>query len=156
MQYPGATSKGLLTGQCINARWISANLRSDIKPHNCLLHANGVLWLTDFGSSAPLLPSFCLHKSACLLPCGTADYIAPEILAFAEQAFLDAMSDDPDKTIKPGEGYSALCDWWSLGAVVYELVIGTAPFWAKRVEETYQRIMRYGVSGRRGMSCADG
>eukprot|EP00908_Phaeocystis_cordata_P026076 Transcript_855.p1 GENE.Transcript_855~~Transcript_855.p1 ORF type:complete len:454 (+),score=153.31 Transcript_855:75-1436(+) len=41
---------------------------------------------------------------------GTPDYTAVEILR--------------------QEGYDCRCDWWSLGAVVYECLVGYAPFWA--------------------------
>ncbi len=39
------------------------------------------------------------------------------------------------------EGYDASVDWWSAGAMVYELIYGVAPFWAEEVGVTYQRIM---------------
>jgi hypothetical protein len=63
---------------------------------------------------------------------------------------MDAMMEDITKA-EEETGYTAACDWWSMGVVVYELVAGTAPFWAERVEDTYARIMRSGVS-----RCQDG
>lgn len=47
---------------------------------------------------------------------GTPDYIAPEIFS--------------------GQGYSFSCDWWSLGAIMYESVIGWPPFCADDPHET--------------------
>jgi serine/threonine kinase 38 len=39
---------------------------------------------------------------------GTPDYIAPEMLKRT--------------------GYSELVDWWALGVIIYEMLIGYAPF----------------------------
>lgn len=47
---------------------------------------------------------------------GTPDYIAPEIFS--------------------GQGYSFACDWWSLGAIMYESVIGWPPFCAEDQHDT--------------------
>ena len=47
---------------------------------------------------------------------GTPDYIAPEIFG--------------------GQGYSFSCDWWSLGAIMYESVVGWPPFCADDPHDT--------------------
>jgi len=54
---------------------------------------------------------------------GTPDYIAPEI-------FLQ-------------KGYSNECDWWSLGAIMFECLVGYPPFCSESTHETYQKIINW-------------
>ncbi|KAJ1962920.1 Serine/threonine-protein kinase [Dipsacomyces acuminosporus] len=54
---------------------------------------------------------------------GTPDYIAPEI-------FLQ-------------QGYGKACDWWSLGAIMFECLVGYPPFCSENSHETYRKIMHW-------------
>jgi len=54
---------------------------------------------------------------------GTPDYIAPEI-------FMQ-------------HGYGKECDWWSLGAIMFECMVGYPPFCSENTHETYQKIMQW-------------
>ena len=54
---------------------------------------------------------------------GTPDYIAPEI-------FLQ-------------KGYGNECDWWSLGAIMFECLVGYPPFCSETTHETYQKIINW-------------
>lgn len=72
----------------------------DLKPENCLLNIKGHLVLTDFGLSKV--------SEKCDSLDGTAQYIAPEVIK--------------------GEVYDSRCDWWSLGAVTFDLLTGQPPF----------------------------
>lgn len=75
----------------------------DLKPENCLLDAEGHLVLTDFG-----LSKVAEDGSTCNSLLGTPEYMAPEILL--------------------GKEYDYAVDWWSLGAVCYDLLTGSPPF----------------------------
>ena len=54
---------------------------------------------------------------------GTPDYIAPEVFSANNQG-----------------GYAASCDWWSLGVIMYECLIGFPPFCADRPIDTYRKV----------------
>ena len=128
---------------------------SDVKPHNFVLTSDTHLLLIDFGSAAPLFPpnddgSQLLPRQYCLIPCGTCDYISPEILQAHEAALvaLEMEEDDIPCTSQSEEvgEYGLETDWWSLGAMVYEMAYGVAPFFAPDIRSTYARIMNYEVS----------
>lgn len=54
---------------------------------------------------------------------GTPDYIAPEIFIH--------------------QGYGQECDWWSLGAIMFECLIGWPPFCSETPHETYRKIINW-------------
>ena len=93
-----------------------------------MLTSEAHIQLIDFGSAAPLLPpdddgSQLVPKRYCLVPCGTCDYISPEILQCHEEALVALeMSDDPESIASISEhepgGYGRETDWWSFGAML--------------------------------------
>jgi len=37
-------------------------------------------------------------------------------------------------------GYTACCDWWSVGVILYEMRIGRPPFYASTRDETQMKV----------------
>lgn len=95
-------------------------LYRDLKPENILLTADGHLVLTDFGLSKQFYDGLSLEDQRTDTFCGTAEYLAPEILN--QQA------------------YSYEVDYWSLGTILYEMLTGITPFWSENQNEMYRRI----------------
>ncbi|XP_058104540.1 uncharacterized protein LOC131248300 isoform X4 [Magnolia sinica] len=54
---------------------------------------------------------------------GTPDYIAPEVLL--------------------KKGYGMECDWWSLGAIMYEMLVGYPPFYSEEPMSTCRKIVNW-------------
>ncbi|XP_018907623.1 ribosomal protein S6 kinase beta-1 isoform X3 [Bemisia tabaci] len=90
----------------------------DLKPENILLDATGHVKLTDFG----LCKEHIQDDTVTHTFCGTIEYMAPEILTRS--------------------GHGKAVDWWSLGALLYDMLTGTPPYTGENRKRTIERIMK--------------
>merc|ERR1719362_226413 len=89
----------------------------DLKLDNILLDGEGHVKIADFGMSKEGLNANTF--------CGTPDYIAPEIIL--------------------EQGYGASVDWWALGVLLYEMLVGQPPFEFENEEDLFHAILGQAV-----------
>ncbi|KAK3854107.1 hypothetical protein Pcinc_039391 [Petrolisthes cinctipes] len=100
----------------------------DLKPDNLLITALGHIKLTDFGLSKMGLMSLAtnlyegyIDKETRMFSdkqvFGTPEYIAPEVIL--------------------RQGYGKPVDWWAMGVILYEFLIGCVPFFGETPEELF-------------------
>ncbi|XP_045715913.1 microtubule-associated serine/threonine-protein kinase 2 isoform X6 [Phyllostomus hastatus] len=104
----------------------------DLKPDNLLITSMGHIKLTDFGLSKIGLMSLTtnlyeghIEKDAREFldkqVCGTPEYIAPEVIL--------------------RQGYGKPVDWWAMGVILYEFLVGCVPFFGDTPEELFGQVI---------------
>ncbi|XP_013642173.1 probable serine/threonine protein kinase IRE [Brassica napus] len=122
-------------------------IHRDLKPDNLLINQDGHIKLTDFGlskvglinSTDDLSGDASLGNSEFLAEdgstqhsqdkdsrkkhavVGTPDYLAPEILL--------------------GMGHGKTADWWSVGVILFEVLVGIPPFNAETPQQIFENII---------------
>lgn len=96
----------------------NAILFRDLKPENVVLDADGNARLTDFGLSKEGTTDEQLSRSFC----GSIAYLAPEMLKRS--------------------GHTRSVDWYLLGVLSYEMVVGTPPFYSPNRDTMFSNIQK--------------
>ncbi|TKY84812.1 hypothetical protein EX895_005892 [Sporisorium graminicola] len=107
-------------------------IHRDLKLGNIFLDEHMHVKIGDFGLAALLKHPEERKKTVC----GTPNYIAPEIL------------------YDQGQGHSFEVDIWSVGVIMYTLLVGKPPFQTPKVDEIYERIRQnaYEIPEKAGLS----
>jgi serine/threonine protein kinase len=91
-------------------------LYRDLKPENVLIDSQGHAVLTDFGLSKENAPASAVAMSFC----GSVAYLAPEVLK--------------------RQGHQQAVDWYLFGTLLYEMLVGTPPYFSRDKNELFHNI----------------
>nr|XP_020474444.1 serine/threonine-protein kinase N2-like isoform X2 [Monopterus albus] len=89
----------------------------DLKLDNLLMDADGFVRIADFG----LCKEGMGHGDRTSTFCGTPEFLAPEVLT--------------------DSNYTRSVDWWGLGVLIYEMLVGESPFPGDDEEEVFDSIV---------------
>ncbi|KAM6948773.1 microtubule-associated serine/threonine-protein kinase 3 [Aplochiton taeniatus] len=104
----------------------------DLKPDNLLITSMGHIKLTDFGLSKIGLMNMTTNLYEGHIEkdtrefidkqvCGTPEYIAPEVIL--------------------RQGYGKPVDWWAMGIILYEFLVGCVPFFGDTPEQLFGQVV---------------
>ncbi|XP_038999367.1 probable serine/threonine protein kinase IRE isoform X1 [Hibiscus syriacus] len=126
-------------------------IHRDLKPDNLLIGQDGHIKLTDFGlSKVGLINSTDDLSGPSFSSSGYMEDDEPKehILSNIEQRQKHSVVGTPDylaPEILLGMGHGATADWWSVGIILFELLVGLPPFNAETPQLIFDNIMNRNI-----------
>lgn len=90
-------------------------MHRDLKLENIMIDDKGFVKIIDYG-----LAKMLKNDELAMSYCGTPEYLAPEMISHAGH----------DKTV----------DWWAVGILIYEMLIGVTPFFNRNRQVLMSKI----------------
>ena len=84
---------------------------------NILLDEEGYIKIIDYG-----LAKMYDEKKLPTTFCGTPEYLSPEMVK--------------------EEGHDFAVDWWAVGVLIYEMIVGITPFFNKSRQRLFEKILK--------------
>ena len=90
-------------------------MHRDLKLENIMVDSTGYIKIIDYG-----LAKMLQRDELATSYCGTPEYLAPEMISHA--------------------GHDFTVDWWAVGILIYEMLIGVTPFFNKNRQVLMSKI----------------